>query len=293
MENLNVMHTSLNDSISEIERLSQRIELSVKGAKQVWHVWGKGAQKSDKPAQAKVVLLHGGSGSWTHWLRNIRALSNTHEVWALDIPGFGDSDLPPNAIDVDDLVPYVVEGLEQVAQNTALDVVGFSFGGLLAGFIAAHKPALINKLILVGVPALGLTSRPLVLKGLRADMSESEVKDVHRHNLKVMMLADEGMIDEATLELQQMNIKRDRLKRRRIARGDVLLELQKQWSSPVYAIWGQLDALYINQIDEVKGKFKSCDLRSFQTIPGAGHWVQYEQPELFNSCLKTILNSQI
>lgn len=284
-------NTPLNDSILEIERLSQRIELSVNGAKQVWHVWGKGAQESDKQTRAKVVLLHGGSGSWTHWLRNIRQLSLTREVWALDIPGFGDSDLPPNAIDVDDLVPYVVEGLEYVAQNAALDVVGFSFGGLLAGFVAANKPALINKLILVGVPALGLTTRPLPLRGLRADMSETEITDVHRHNLKVMMLADEDMIDEATLELQQMNIKRDRLKRRRIARGDVLLELQKKWTSPVYALWGELDALYAGRMNEIEEKFKFCDLRSFQTILGAGHWVQYERSESFNSLLETILNT--
>jgi len=31
----------------------------------VWRLWGAGAP---------VLLLHGGSGSWTHWLRNIPAL---------------------------------------------------------------------------------------------------------------------------------------------------------------------------------------------------------------------------
>lgn len=289
-----MMNIPNNDSILEIERLSQRVEIITKGGKQVWHVWNKSAHESTKDVrdtETKLILLHGGSGSWTHWLRNIRELSQKREVWALDIPGFGDSDLPQNAKDVDDLVPFVLEGLEYVGQGSGLDLVGFSFGGLLAGFIAAQSPAIINKLILVGVPGLGLTGKPLPLRGLRSDMVKSEISDVQRHNLKVMMLANEYMIDEATLELQQKNIKRDRLKRRRIARSDVLLELQKRWTAPVYAIWGELDALYLGRMDEIEGKFKSCDLRSFQTIAGAGHWVQYEQAKLFNSCLENILNN--
>jgi hypothetical protein len=32
----------------------------------VWHSWGDGEP---------LVLLHGGSGSWTHWLRNVQALA--------------------------------------------------------------------------------------------------------------------------------------------------------------------------------------------------------------------------
>ena len=35
----------------------------------VWHVWGE-----TRPGQPPVVLFHGGSGSWTHWVRNIEPL---------------------------------------------------------------------------------------------------------------------------------------------------------------------------------------------------------------------------
>jgi 2-hydroxy-6-oxonona-2,4-dienedioate hydrolase len=52
----------------------------------VWRRWGKG-----RP----LVLVHGGSGSWTHWIKQIPAFKRDYEVWAVDMPGLGDSDMPP------------------------------------------------------------------------------------------------------------------------------------------------------------------------------------------------------
>ncbi len=47
-----------------------------------------------------MVLLHGGSGSWTHWIRNIpMLLACGRQVWAQDLPGFGDSASPPSITD--------------------------------------------------------------------------------------------------------------------------------------------------------------------------------------------------
>jgi len=279
-----LLNNDATDSILSIESLGRRVEVVVQGVLQVWHVWNQGATE-------KLILLHGGSGSWTHWLHNIRALSDTREVWALDIPGFGDSQLPPLAVDVDDLVPYVIKGMQAIGEGKALDVVGFSFGGLLAGFIASTDASIVRTLILVGAPALGLTGTPLPLRGLRADMSETEVLGVHQHNLKVMMIANEDMITSETLELQQKNIARDRLKRRRIARSDALLRLQKDWVCPVFGVWGELDALYKGRMNEVQDRLKDCDLRGFTIIPNAGHWVQYEKAEAFNACILEILRS--
>ena len=51
----------------------------------VWRTWGDG------PA---LVLLHGGSGSWTHWVRNIAHFERDYRVIAGDLPGLGDSPDP-------------------------------------------------------------------------------------------------------------------------------------------------------------------------------------------------------
>ena len=138
---------------------------STPGGIQVWHAWNASAGRP-------LVLLHGGSGSWTHWLRNIQGLSKERAVYALDLPGFGDSDLPPQARDADDLQHHVAQGMRQLLGNGPHDVMGFSFGGMTAGFIAAEQPDLIQRLVLVGIPGLGLFGDPLDLRGLREDMSQ-------------------------------------------------------------------------------------------------------------------------
>jgi 2-hydroxy-6-oxonona-2,4-dienedioate hydrolase len=38
-----------------------------------------------------LVLIHGGHGSWTHWVANIEPLARRRHVIALDLPGFGAS----------------------------------------------------------------------------------------------------------------------------------------------------------------------------------------------------------
>ena len=97
---------------------AQRLQTQLPGAQTVWHAWGLA-----RPAT--VVLLHGGSGSWTHWVRNIAALSDAG--WCVlvpDLPGFGDSDLPEGCSDVDALPAHLHAGLQQlqsreVMQNAA------------------------------------------------------------------------------------------------------------------------------------------------------------------------------
>lgn len=59
--------------MAELERLeavSSRMATPCGDGGIVWHVWGE-RQNGDLP----LVLFHGGSGSWTHWLRSIHVLS--------------------------------------------------------------------------------------------------------------------------------------------------------------------------------------------------------------------------
>ena len=66
-----------------------------------------------------------------------------------------------------------------------------------------------------------------------------------------LMLAHPEAIDDFTLALQQHNVERDRMKRRRLSRTDVLLQTLPAVRAPVAGIWGALDALYVGQIERV------------------------------------------
>ena len=150
--------------IERLRALATRRETPCGAGTMVWHVWGE-----SRPGLPPVVLFHGGSGSWTHWLRNIQPLvAAGRQVIAADLPGFGDSAPPPSGGDADALVRPLADGLNVLLGGEPCDLVGFSFGGLTAGLLLAEHPALARRLVLVGAPAMGVTpDRQFELKAWR------------------------------------------------------------------------------------------------------------------------------
>ena len=273
---------SLKQEIDAAVDKAKRIELPTPSGMQVWHVWNEAAANP-------LVLLHGGSGSWNHWVRNVLPLSESRAVWALDTPGLGDSELPSGAEDADDLSVPLAQGLKALFKEEPVDMVGFSFGGLMAGFLAAQQPLRTKRMVLVGVPGLGLSNNIPNMRGFRANMTHEERMVVHRNNLLAIMLHDEKNITPELLAMQEHNVLRDRLRRRRIARSGVLLSLQKHWTCEVHGIWGQRDALYEGALHLIPDLLIDCQLKQFDIIEGAGHWVQFEAADAFNQILQARL----
>jgi 2-hydroxy-6-oxonona-2,4-dienedioate hydrolase len=268
------------DRLPEVQRLearATRIETpSGEGGHMVWRRLGEGPP---------LVLLHGGSGSWNHWLRNIDALSQRHTVFAADLPGCGDSSLPPGARDADTIPEHVAAGIAQLAGGAPVELVAFSFGTLVAGFIAASRPELVKRLHLTGAAGLGLSEFTLDLKPLTPEMDAAQREAVIRRNMETLMVLHPQTLDDTALSLHAANMQRDRLKRRRISRTPIMIELQPRWQCPVHLVWGEGDVLIRNDTDRLRGAFAGCDLRSLTLVPDAGHWVQYERAEAFNAVL--------
>jgi 2-hydroxy-6-oxonona-2,4-dienedioate hydrolase len=246
----------------------------------VWRRWGSGPP---------VVLLHGGSGAWTHWVKNIDALAASHTLWIPDLPGCGESDLPPGATDADSIYETVATGIAQLANGQPLDLVGFSFGSLISAYIAARHPALIRRLILVAPPALGLRGAPLGLKSLGVAMTEEQREEAVRFNLQRFMLHLPGSIDDMAVALHAGNFEHDRLRRRRIAHTDVMTRLQLRWQCPVHVIVGREDPLAKPELHRRTEVLSRCQLIQTRVIDGAGHWVQYERPEEFHLAINSTL----
>ncbi|QKV52549.1 alpha/beta fold hydrolase [Comamonas antarctica] len=258
------------------------------GGQIVWHVWGEG-----NAAAAPLVLLHGGSGSWTHWLRNIDALvAAGREVWAVDLPGFGDSDGVPGGQDADTMPAPLHQSLQQLLGQRPFDLVGFSFGGMTAGMLAAAHPQGVRQLVVVGAPAMWVSGEKSVrLLGWRHLDSETAREQAHRHNLQALMLHDPARIDADTVALHVQNVLRDRLPRRRLSQTDVLAQALGRVVCPVQAIYGRHDALYRGRHAALEQAFVAASpyFEGLHWVDGAGHWVQYEQPERFNAQLLACL----
>ena len=272
--------------ISRVESLSERVVQTYAWGDAVWHVWD--ASIEGVASLQPLVLLHGGSGSWTHWLRNVEYLSQFRAVWALDIPGLGDSSLPVGVTDADGLIPYMAEIIQHTFVGKPVDVMGFSFGGMTAGLVAAQYPKLIRQLILIGAPGLGIFGKELPMRGMTPTMDEAAQRQVHRHNLNAMMFKHAETVTEEVIDLQQANVARDRLRRRRIARTDVLARAQLHWQCPVHGVWAEADALYMNTLKQVPKVLPR--MATFTVVPDAGHWVMYERAAAFHAAVEPLLS---
>lgn len=264
----------------------QRHETRLQGARMVWHSWG--------PAQhPAVMLLHGGSGSWTHWVRNIAALRDAGwQVLVPDLPGFGDSDLPTGGTDVDALPAHLHAGWQQLQDLQVcvgpVRVAGFSFGGMAAALWLADYPQDAAQLVLVGVPGMGLTvSERVPLKGWRHLPSPEAQNQVHRHNLMALMLASTESLDPLALSLHAANVQRDRMPRRRLSSTDIVARALPRLKVPVSAIFGEHDALYRGRLAGLQATMPALcgSWGQWHTVAGAGHWVQYEASRAFDTAL--------
>ena len=263
--------------VQRLESLSTRIETPCgDDGSMLWHRWGHGPP---------LVLLHGGSGSWNHWLRNIAALASHYTVFAADLPGCGDSALPPGRGDADTIHPFVSDGIALLTGSEPVQLVAFSFGTLVAGFIAAERPELVRQLHLVGLAGVGLTRPRLHLKALTPAMDPDEREAAVRGNMESLMVLHPATLDTTALSLHAANLQRDRLRRRRISRTPVSVGLMPRWKCPVHAIWGRGDILIQLDTPRLPEVLAGCDLRQLTLIDDAGHWVQYERPEAFNEVL--------
>jgi 2-hydroxy-6-oxonona-2,4-dienedioate hydrolase len=248
----------------------------------VWHVWGQGEP---------LVLLHGGSGSWTHWIRNVEALAAAgRKVVVPDLPGFGDSARPPGGQDADSVAPALAQGLRAMVGSVPVDVVGFSFGGLVASLMAASHPQALRRLVLVGAPGLGLRSKRLQLTSWREQPTRDGQLAAHRSNLATLMLYRPDAIDELAVALQAANVPRDRMHRRKLALTDILLQTLPDIRCPIDAIYGEQDALYRDTLPELRARLAVApSLRETVLLADAGHWVQYEDAAAFNAELLRLL----
>ncbi len=275
-----------NSLVARLEARATRVATPCGDGNIVWHVWG------DEAAEP-VVLFHGGSGSWTHWVRTIEPLvAAGRRVWAADLPGFGDSDAAPGGEDADSMPEPLEAGLAQIFGNTSVDLVGFSFGGLVAGLLAAAYPTRARKVVLVGAPGLGVVSQRLAtLRGWRHIESAAERDVIHRHNIRVLML-HAAEIDDGTLALHRHNVTRDRLPRRRLPHTRALAIALPHVLCPVHAIYGDNDAIYEGRHEALETTLAESapTLVDLKWIADAGHWVQYEQPVEFFAALAAALH---
>ena len=267
--------------LDRLDQAARRLETPCGEGTVAWRSWGRG------PA---VVLLHGGAGSWRHWARNLAALAQDHTVIAPDLPGLGDSARAPEPVTAEPVASIVARGIDAViGPGTPYDLVGFSFGGVIAGLVAAAAGSRLRSLTLFGSGGLGPPNRSVELVTLR-DLAGADRVAAHRINLSRMMLADPARIDALALEIQEQNTSRTRLNSGAMWVSPVLHAALPRVRGRVHGVWGDHDMPDRALLEARIGLMRQArpDV-AVEIVPNAGHWAFYEAADPCNALLLRIL----
>jgi 2-hydroxy-6-oxonona-2,4-dienedioate hydrolase len=247
-----------------------------------WRVFGKGEP---------VVLIHGGHGSWLHWVRNIEALAVDHRVLVPDLPGFGDSDdLAPGA-GMQQLVEAVIASLDTLLEGREdIGLAAFSFGAAAAARIAVQRGA-VRRLALLGAARTGTPHRPraALIRWRKADPAEQDA--ALRHNLLAHMLHDAAAVDALALRVHTDACLRTRFHSKRISRAGGLAGALDRHRGPLLLAWGEHDVTAEPEA-AIRGLVEGRPERQGCIVPGAGHWVQYERADEVNRLLLEWLGTE-
>ncbi len=258
-------------------------------------------------AGTPVLLLHGVPETSSVWRDLAPRLADRRRVLAPDLPGLGGSRYS-GPYDVPSLVAQLVALLEAETGAVAVDVVGHDWGGSLALALAGARPDLVRRLVVANAPyrsvpmhravhiplfalpvapelAFRLGGRRLVrlmlAAGWRADtrldpdtQQEYEAAYTHPASVRAML----GYYRAAARPRLAALLRRDRPAGRPQVRAERMLVL-----------WGARDPVLPVYTGEsvVRDLGPECVM---VTVPGAGHFVVEEAPDVVADVLLDFLS---
>jgi 2-hydroxy-6-oxonona-2,4-dienedioate hydrolase len=281
---------SPEDQIGAVEARCERGMTSLGACTMVWRRWPALERATHNP----LVLLHGGSGSWRHWIRNIEVLGRDRDVWAPDLPGFGESGRPPPPVNFAAVAKVVSAGLRELLPDSApFDLAGFSFGSHTIQYVASEMGSRAGTAVLVTAHMLGpMLAQPNQLLERWRDVTDpAERERILKRNLGSLMLAHEASMDPLALYIYASDVVRARIRPATFI-NDRDFTLIERLPCRVAGIAGALDPLGVpSPAAQGEALMMARPDARFHLIENAGHWVCYEAPDAFNAVLRTFLDT--
>jgi pimeloyl-ACP methyl ester carboxylesterase len=234
-----------------------------------------------------VVLLHGLASSLYTWKDVVPGLARSHDVIALDFPGFGGSEQPSD-LDADELPGIVVGLLDRLGlARTAL--VGNSLGGAVAVSAAATHGERVSALVLLDSAGFNFaeSDRPWILRLVGSPVGKALKYLPARRRLVRAGLAqvfhDPALITEERVNEYLAPLMRPgamtAMRTLLLARGSQAARFREQLSAvraPTLVIWGREDRwIPVAHADLFAAAIPGARM---VVIDGCGHVPQEERP---------------
>jgi pimeloyl-ACP methyl ester carboxylesterase len=245
-----------------------------------------------------LVLLHGIATDHRIWSLVAPELAVERRVVTPDLPGFGSSAPVGEDFELERVAERVARGLAGQGVTGPFDLVGHSLGGGVAIVLAATRPRLIRRLVLVA-PA-GLRPLPSAVSNLlaagadavlAARRSAAPLADVWwgRRVLLGLTAADGAQLP-ATLARQLVEASATARRTGPALAAITSTDLRPMLSdlhTPVGVIWGEADlTVPIRMLDDLLGARPDAVVAR---VAGAGHIPMVERPHEFVTALRAVL----
>ncbi len=247
-----------------------------------------------------VVLVHGLLGGSFCWRFNVPAISERHTTLAVDLPGFGENDAPSHLDCSMEAQALRLAGLLEKLEFGSVDVVGSSWGGAVAIFLAAISRK-VRSLVLAapvnpwsdfGAGRIRFLNGRLGGTLLRLTIPVS--RPLHRTALQ-RMYGDPGRIPPGTLEGYSRLLMRP-------GRVHNILNTLRSWENDEAALRGAIARVQARSLLIWGTHDSAVDLKSSEAlmralpgckralIEGAGHLPFEETPDEFNRLVLDFLD---
>ncbi len=249
-------------------------------------VFGRTIRYYDTGSGAPLVLIHGLGGDADDWAFCLTPLSASHRVIALDLLGFGRSDKPFMAYDIEVFVEVLQRFLSKLDIERAT-LVGGSLGGWIAVTLALQFPERVHKLILVDAAGVWGNTTELPI-----DLHVSTRR--HLREVFEFLFYDKSRATDALIDLAyEQHLERgDGYTIHRILQNlrdgrEFLDEKIASVTTPTLIIWGEQDRLIPVETGRLMQRLIPGS--SLEVIPECGHLPALEKPAEFLRCVLEFL----
>ena len=241
-----------------------------------------------------LLLFHGLGASVATWRDNIGPLSKAFRVYAVDLPGHGDSEKPDFDYAVDSLVEFTLSLVETLEFDRPA-IIGNSVGGALGLMMALRRPEMVSGLVLADSAGLGrevsiyirLVSVPL-LGGLLESSRIGGTRFMLYNVFHDQSFVTEELLDEFHRSRKMPGAKEAVVKSIRsgvnllgVRKEYVLLDELHRLRAPLMLVWDAQDQILpVSHAYRVLEAVPDARLHVFDDC---GHWPHMEKAQAFNS----------
>ncbi|WP_421657922.1 alpha/beta fold hydrolase [Leptothermofonsia sp. ETS-13] len=258
------------------------------------------------PQCPPLLLIHGFGASTDHWRKNIAGLSETFEVWAVDLLGFGRSAKPDWQYSGNLWRDQLHDFINQVIGQPVV-LVGNSLGGYAALCVAAQCPQSAAGLVLINSAGpftdIQGTTKPDPMREVMGKFVQTlfrqdwasfllfqyiRQKSIIRRTLEQVYLDQSAVTDQLIEDIYRPSCDPGAVRVFasvfRTPQGEKVDVLLKQLTCPLLMLWGEADP-WINA-RERGARFRRYHPQLTEHYLRAGHCPHDEIPDQVNDLIR-------